>query len=45
MNAPNARTSASRVFAENAERISTLDPLASCTRGKRFWSRFTHEGT
>ena len=35
MNAPNARASASRVAPENAERISTPDPSATCTRGKR----------
>ena len=45
MNAAKARASASSVRFENADRISTPDPLASCARGKRFWSRFTHDGT
>ncbi len=45
MNAANARASASSVFFENAERISTLVPSATFTCGNRAESSFTHEGT
>ena len=44
ISAANARASTAAESSDKGESRSGVSPLSSCTRGKRFGSRFTHTG-